>query len=60
MMTCALCSREFSADEPLTEPVQLAGQLLAEEEYGDAGAICPACLLSRGTLAMMYRPDCFD
>lgn len=60
MKTCRLCSSEFDPDQPLTEPAQLAGQLLAKEDYGDEGELCPDCLASRGRLAMMYRSDCFD
>ncbi len=54
MKTCRLCSREFDPAAPLTEPAQQAGAILAEEQYGDAGELCPDCLASRGRLAMMY------
>ncbi len=60
MKTCHLCKKEFDPEQSLTEPAQIAGQLLAEEDYGDAGKICLDCLASRGRLAMMYRSDCFD
>ena len=60
MRGCLLCQKEFDPKLVLTEPAQIAGQLLAEEDYGDAGQICPDCLSSRGQLAMMYRSDCFD
>lgn len=60
MKDCLLCQKKFDPQQPLTEPAQLAGQLLAEEEYGDAGQLCTDCLASRGRLAMMYRSDCFD
>jgi hypothetical protein len=60
MKVCQLCSKEFDPEQPLTDPAQIAGQLLAEEDYGDAGQLCPDCLTSRGRLAMMYRSDCFD
>ncbi len=57
---CVLCRCLFDPDQPLTEPAELAGLHLATQEYGDAGKVCPACLASRGRLAMMYRSDCFD
>ncbi|HMB15570.1 MAG TPA: hypothetical protein VKN62_04570 [Pelovirga sp.] len=57
---CLLCGHQYDPDQPLTEPAELAGLHLAEQEYGDAGKVCPACLASRGRLAMMYRSDCFD
>lgn len=60
MTSCRLCGKLFDPSQDLTDPAQLAGQLLAEEDYGDAGELCPDCLASRGRLAMMYRPDCFD
>jgi len=60
MTECLLCKKTFDPDQPLTEPAQLAGQHLAERDYGDAGQLCPDCLASRGRLAMMYRSDCFD
>ncbi len=56
---CLLCQKTFDPERPLTEPAQIAGQLLAEEDYGDSGELCPDCLASRGRLAMMYRSDCF-
>ncbi|MFO7577339.1 MAG: hypothetical protein R6W66_06380 [Pelovirga sp.] len=58
--TCLLCGHLFDPHQALTEPAQLAGQHLAEQEYGDAGKVCADCLASRGRLAMMYRSDCFD
>jgi hypothetical protein len=58
--TCVLCQRSFDPDQPLADPAELAGLHLAKQEYGDAGKVCPACLASRGRLAMMYRSDCFD
>lgn len=60
MKDCLLCKKPFDPDQPLTEPAQIAGQLLAEEDYGDGGQLCADCLSSRGRLAMMYRSDCFD
>ena len=58
-MTCHLCGRDFDPQQSLDTPEQLAGQLLAEEDYGDSGKVCAVCLASRGRLAMMYRSDCF-
>jgi len=60
MKECKLCRRRFDPEQKPSDPAQVAGQLLAEEEYGDAGLLCPDCLASRGRLAMMYRSDCFD
>ncbi|WP_303721923.1 hypothetical protein [Malonomonas rubra] len=60
MKECLLCQKQFDPEQDLTDPAQLTGQLLAEEDYGDAGQLCPDCLASRGRLAMMYRSDCFD
>lgn len=60
MKECLLCKKEFDPQQVLTEPAQIAGQLLAEEDYGDAGQLCADCLASRGRLAMMYRTDCYD
>lgn len=60
MKTCHLCNKSFDPDQVLTDPAQLAGQLLAQEDYGDDGELCPDCLASRGRLAMMYRSDCFN
>ena len=60
MRICLLCQQQFDPEQPLTDPAELAGQHLAEQDYGDAGQLCPACLASRGRLAMMYRTDCFD
>ena len=60
MKDCLLCKKPFDPDQPLTEPAQIAGQLLAEQDYGDAGLLCSDCLASRGSLAMMYRSDCYD
>ena len=60
MKTCRLCGKAFDPTRELHAPAELAGQLLAEREYGDAGELCPDCLASRGRLAMMYRTDCFD
>lgn len=60
MKQCLLCQKEFDPAQILTEPAQIAGQILAEEDYGDAGKICADCLDSRGRLAMMYRSDCYD
>jgi len=57
---CILCRKGFDPDQQPTEPAQVAGQLLAEQDYGDAGQLCLDCLASRGRLAMMYRSDCFD
>jgi len=57
---CRLCQKAFDPDQPLSDPAALAGQHLAEQDYGDAGLLCPDCLASRGRLAMMYRTDCFD
>ena len=60
MKECLLCQKEFDPQQELTEPAQIAGQHLAEQDYGDAGQLCADCLASRGRLAMMYRTDCFD
>lgn len=60
MTFCRLCKKEFDPDQTLTDPAEIAGQLLAREDYGDEGELCPDCLASRGRLAMMYRSDCFD
>ncbi len=60
MKECCLCHKLFDPEQPAREPDQLAGQHLAESEYGDAGQLCLNCLASRGRLAMMYRSDCFD
>lgn len=60
MKECLLCYKEFDPDQALSDPAQVAGQHLAEQDYGDAGKLCPDCLASRGRLAMMYRSDCFD
>ena len=57
---CVLCGRLYDPDQSLTDPAELAGLHLAEQEYGDAGTVCPSCLAGRGRLAMMYRSDCFD
>lgn len=53
---CAVCGRDFSPAPPAT-PAEEAGAILAAERYGDAGALCRDCLVSRGTLAMMYGPE---
>jgi len=58
--TCRLCQHPFDPHQPLDDPAQVAGNYLAEQEYGDAGQLCGDCLASRGRLAMMYRSDCFD
>jgi hypothetical protein len=55
-----MCLKEFDPEQILTDPAQLAGQMLAKEDYRDEGELCPDCLASRGRLAMMYRSDCFD
>ncbi len=60
MKSCALCAKKFDPEQELSDPAQIAGQLLAEEEYGDAGRLCPDCLASRGRLAMMYRSDYYQ
>jgi hypothetical protein len=60
MKICKLCQQRFEPGQTLTDPAQIAGQFLAEQDYGDAGQLCSDCLASRGTLAMMYRSDCFD
>ena len=51
---CLICRSEFDPDQPPADPAQEAGAFLAREVYGDAGELCPACLASRGRLAMMY------
>ena len=53
---CAVCNRSFRPAPPAT-PAEEAGAILAAERYGDAGALCPDCLASRGNLAMMYCPE---
>ena len=60
MKECRLCHKSFDPTLQPSEPDQLAGQHLAENDYGDAGQLCLECLASRGRLAMMYRSDCFD
>ncbi len=60
MKVCRICQQDFDPDQPPVAPDQLAGHMLAEQDYGDAGELCLDCLASRGRLAMMYRPDCFD
>ncbi len=60
MKACRLCHKQFDPQQQPSEPDQLAGQHLAEHDYGDAGQLCLDCLASRGRLAMMYRSDCFD
>ena len=60
MKECKCCRKGFDPDQQITDPAQIAGQLLAEQDYGDAGQLCLDCLASRGRLAMMYRSDCFD
>jgi hypothetical protein len=60
MKDCLICKKSFDPEQQLTEPAQLAGQLLAEQDYADAGQLCLDCLDSRGRLAMMYRTDCYD
>lgn len=59
MKACHICGGTFEPDRQLSDPAELAGKLLAEEEYGDAGDLCPSCLASRGQLAMMYRPELY-
>ena len=54
--TCAVCGAPFMPAPPAT-PAEEAGAILAAERYGDAGALCPQCLASRGNLAMMYCPE---
>jgi hypothetical protein len=54
--TCNLCGQPFTPAPPAT-PAEEAGAILAAERYGDAGALCRDCLVSRGTLAMMYCPE---
>lgn len=53
---CAVCGKMFVPGPPTT-PAEEAGAILAAERYGDAGALCPGCLASRGNLAMMYCPE---
>jgi hypothetical protein len=53
---CKVCGRVFSPAPPAS-PAEEAGAILAAERYGDTGALCPTCLASRGTLAMMYCPE---
>ncbi len=60
MKSCCLCRRAFSPAQVLDLPEHQAGLHLAEQEYGDAGEVCAACLASRGRLAMMYKTECFD
>jgi len=50
---CGICGEEF---DPAETPSLFAeaGEWLAEEVWKDAGALCPQCLESRATLAMMY------
>jgi len=57
---CRLCQQAFDPHQRLDLPEEQAGLLLAQEEYGDAGTLCAACLASRGRLAMMYRSDCYQ
>ena len=60
MKNCRYCKKSFEPDQALNDPALVAGQLLAEQDYGDSGELCSDCLRSRGRLAMMYRSDCFD
>lgn len=60
MKNCRLCKRPFDPEQPLDDPAQQAGLILAKEEYGDATELCGDCLASRGQLAMMYRQDYFS
>jgi hypothetical protein len=57
---CRFCDKEYDPQQPLAEPAQQAGLIMAEGEYGDADSICGECLSSRGRLAMMYRQDYFS
>ncbi|BCR06100.1 hypothetical protein DESUT3_31690 [Desulfuromonas versatilis] len=54
MKQCRICQADFDPQAPLEDPAQQAGAILAEQQYGDAGQLCPDCLASRGRLAMMY------
>lgn len=58
-MICRLCQSEFDPQAPLADPAAEVGHFLAGEIYADRGELCPACLASRGRLAMMYMRD-FD
>ncbi len=57
---CLYCERPYDPERPLTDPAEIAGLHLAEQEYDDAGKVCSSCLAGRGRLAMMYRSDCFN
>jgi|GEM_PF-289415 hypothetical protein len=53
---CNLCGQPFTPAAPAS-PAEEAGAILAAERFGDAGSLCRDCLISRGTLAMMYCPE---
>lgn len=59
MRGCRICGRPFDPAAATNSPAEEAGAVLACELYGDAGELCPTCLASRGTLAMMYLRE-FD
>lgn len=54
MKTCKICNKSFDPNAPLTDPAQQAGAFMAEQQWGDAGELCPQCLGNRGVLGMMY------
>jgi len=60
MKNCKVCGKPFDVEEKSNDPAVLAGIILAQEKYGDAGEVCLDCLSSRGRLAMMYDPEVFD
>lgn len=58
MIPCKHCGKEFDPENLPDDAAVLAGQILAEERFDDAGEVCANCLANRGRLAMMYDPDC--
>ena len=58
MIPCRHCGEKFDPANLPDDPAVLAGMILAEERYDDAGQVCANCLASRGRLAMMYDPSC--
>ena len=56
MKSCKICAKLFDPALPPDKPAEVAGAILAREQYGDAGQVCLECLGNRGMLAMMYGP----
>ena len=53
MKECAICGEGFVPGEAASLFAE-AGEWLSGEVWDDAGRLCPSCLESRATLAMMY------